>query len=287
MRDVTVVVQVGTQDIGTGSITIFTQVAADALSLPVDRVLVEIGDTALPETPGSGGSRTTASTGPAVRAACLALVDKLAQGAKDAPASPFSNRPGSLVARHGYLLDASDASQRVSLVDAAALMGGQNVSAFVKTVPPRDEAEKTSAHAFGAQFVEVRVDEDLGMVRVTRVVSAFAAGHMMNAKTARSQLLGGIVWGIGFALHEKTVRDLRTARLVTRDLVDYHVPVHADVPDVDIILVDEDDPHVDTIGAKGIGELGITGVVAAIANAVHHATGRRIRDLPIRVDALL
>ena len=142
-------------------------------------------------------------------------------------------------------------------------------------------------HSFGAQFVEVRVDDDLGEVRVARVVGAFAAGKILNAKTARSQFIGGIVWGIGMALHEHTVRDARTGRVVTRDLADYHVPVNADVPAIDVIIVDEDDPHVNDVGAKGIGEIGITGVAAAIANAVYHATGKRVRDLPITLDKLL
>ena len=151
----------------------------------------------------------------------------------------------------------------------------------------RPDRDQYSTHAFGADFVEVRVDEDLGRIRVARVVAAFAAGKILNAKTARSQLIGGIVWGIGLALQEHAVRDPRTARIVTRDLTDYHVPVHADVPDIDILTVDEEDLHVNEIGAKGIGEIGTTGSAAAIANAVYHATGKRIRDLPITVDKLI
>jgi xanthine dehydrogenase YagR molybdenum-binding subunit len=133
----------------------------------------------------------------------------------------------------------------------------------------------------------VRVDEAVGEIRVSRMVGAFAAGKVLNAKTARSQLLGGMVWAIGCALEEHAVRDPRTGRTVTRDLADYHVPVHADVPALDVILLEEDDPHVSEVGAKGMGEIGITGGVAAIANAVYHATGKRVRDLPITLDKVL
>jgi xanthine dehydrogenase YagR molybdenum-binding subunit len=136
-------------------------------------------------------------------------------------------------------------------------------------------------------FAEVRIDEELGRIRVPRIVAAYAAGKFLNPKTARSQLIGGVVWALGMALEENTVRDPRTARPVTRDLVDYHVPVNADIGDIDILLVDEEDPYVNDLGAKGIGEIGITGASAAIANAVFHATGKRVRDLPISVEKIL
>ena len=142
-------------------------------------------------------------------------------------------------------------------------------------------------HAFGAVFVEVRVDDALGIVRVPRVVAAYGVGNLLNAKTAHSQLMGGIVWGLGMALFEESVRDVRNGRYVNGNLADYHVPVNADVRDIDIIVVPEHDPHVNPLGVKGIGEIGITGVAAAVANAVFHATGRRVRDLPITLDKLL
>ncbi len=244
-RDGTVVVQAGTQDIGTGTYTVMTQIAADALGMPLDKIVFELGDTAFPENGVSGGSTTASTVGPAVKAACEALKNKMA-GA----------RPGEEL----------------------------SAEATTKVHPDRDSY---STHAFGADFVEVRVDEDLGRIRVVRAVAAFAAGTILNAKTARSQLIGGLVWAIGMALEEATVRDRRTARVVTRDLADYHVPVNADVPALDVIIIPETDAIVNDLGTKGIGELGITGAAAAIANAVYHATGKRIRDLPITLDKLL
>ncbi|HET9597217.1 MAG TPA: molybdopterin cofactor-binding domain-containing protein, partial [Anaeromyxobacteraceae bacterium] len=149
------------------------------------------------------------------------------------------------------------------------------------------DRKQYSTHSFGAQFAEVRVDEALGTVRVVRMVGAFSAGRFLNRKTARSQLLGAMVWGIGLALEEHTERDPRTGRVVTKDLADYHVPVHADVGELDVLMIDEEDEHVNDVGAKGIGEIGIVGTGAAIANAVFHATGRRVRDLPILPERLL
>ncbi len=255
--DGTLVVQAGTQDIGTGTYTIMTQIAADAIGVPVDRVRFELGDTAFPETPVSGGSQTAASTGTAVKLAVTKLRDQLA-ALRTSPDEPWA----AVVARSGQ----------------------PELTAEHRTT------ERPASHAYhshGAVFVELRIDPDTGEVRVVRVVAAYAAGTILNPKTARSQLQGGIVWGIGMALQEHTVRDLRTARVVTRDLADYHVPVHADVPELDVMFVDEPDPFVNPLGVKGIGELGITGIAAAIASAVHHATGRRIRELPITLDKLL
>jgi xanthine dehydrogenase YagR molybdenum-binding subunit len=152
---------------------------------------------------------------------------------------------------------------------------------------PADSEEEYSTHAYGAQFAQVEVDPDFGEVRVVKHTGVFACGRVLNAKTARSQLMGGIIFGIGMALMEHTVSDVRTGRVMSANLVDYHVPVNADVPDIDVQLVEEVDEHVNPIGVKGIGEIGITGVAAAIANAVYHATGKRIRDLPVTPERLL
>ena len=257
--DGSVLVQAGTQDIGTGTYTIMSQIAADALGVPFELVRFELGDTALPETPVSGGSQTASSTGSAVRQAALELRKKL-----------VGERPGLL--------------GKQELEQLAQRFPELSVHASTSEKPER---KGYSCHSFGAQFVEVKVDPDLGQVRVTRVVSAFAAGKILNPTTARSQFMGGIVWGIGFALTEHGVRDERSGRMVTRDLADYHVPVNADVPELTVLMVDERDDFVNQLGAKGIGEIGITGISAAIANAVFHATGKRIVDLPITPDKLL
>jgi xanthine dehydrogenase YagR molybdenum-binding subunit len=255
--DGTLLVQAGTQDIGTGTYTIMTQIAADAMDVPVDQVHFDLGDTVFPETPVSGGSQTAASTGSAVKAACEKLREKLTLQRKSAD-EPWS----AIVARSGL----------------------PEIVAEHKTEKRPDDH---SYHSHGATFAEVRIDPDTRETRVSRFVAAYAAGKILNPKTALSQFKGGIVWAIGLALQEHTVRDRRTARVVTRDLADYHVPVNADVPDIDVILVDEIDPFVNPLGVKGIGEIGITGAGAAIANAVFHATGKRIRDLPITLDKLL
>ncbi|HEX4449121.1 MAG TPA: xanthine dehydrogenase family protein molybdopterin-binding subunit [Polyangiaceae bacterium] len=285
--DGSALVQAGTQDIGTGTYTIMAQIAADALAMPIERVMFDLGDTAMPETPVSGGSQTASSTGSAVKRACLALRDQLVARALADPASPLSGlATGDVEAVDGVLRSKKDHGKQDPYARVVAGSGQPELTATFDN-KPKEDRKRFSTHSFGAQFVEVKVDEDLAEVRVTRVVSAFAAGKILNAKTARSQFLGGIVWGIGMALHEHTVRDPRTARVATRDLADYHVPVNLDVPSIEIISIDEDDPHVNEIGAKGIGEIGITGMAAAIANAVHHATGKRVRDLPITPDKVL
>ncbi|HEY1957634.1 MAG TPA: xanthine dehydrogenase family protein molybdopterin-binding subunit [Polyangiaceae bacterium] len=285
--DGSVLVLAGTQDIGTGTYTVMTQVAATALGVPIEKVTFDLGDTGYPETPLSAGSGTVSSTGSAVDAAARALRSRLVEMARTDARSPLHGvAAADIDAEDGRLVSKHDRSKTDAYADVVARSQKNEIEERAESneAPDRD---KHSCHSFGAQFVEVKVDESLGIVRVSRVVSAFAAGRLLNEKTARSQLLGGIVWGIGLALLEETVRDERTGRLVTRDLSDYHVPTNADVPDVEAILVPERDDWVNPIGAKGIGEIGIVGMGAAIANAVHHATGVRVRDLPIRVDSLL
>jgi xanthine dehydrogenase YagR molybdenum-binding subunit len=282
-----VLVQVGTQDLGTGTYTIMSQISADELGLPLSRVRFELGDTAYPEAPLSAGSMTAASAGSAVKLACAALRRKLAGLAAADPASPLHGAAADdLDARGGELHLRRDRSRRDSYAAIVRRSGAAEVSAQHRT-EPGEEREQHSMHSFGAAFADVRVDEQLGIVRVARLVGAYAAGKILNAKTARSQLVGGLVWAIGMALHEEAVRDPRTGRVVTRDLADYHVPTNADVPDIQVIFVDEIDPYVNEVGAKGIGEIGNTGAHAAIANAVFHATGRRVRDLPIRLDKVM
>jgi xanthine dehydrogenase YagR molybdenum-binding subunit len=285
--DGTALVQAGTQDLGTGTYTIMSQIAADVLGLPVERVRFELGDTRLPEAPLSAGSRTAASVGPAVKGASEAVRAAIATLALADTASPLYEMPrADVVFADGCLVDARDSARRDPFQAILKRAGRAEIEGrfAAEENPARKEH---SLHSFGAQFAEVHVDADLGQVRVTRFVGAFAGGKILNAKTARSQFIGGIVWGIGMALHEEALRDPRTGRVVTRDLADYHVPVHLDVPSIEIISIDETDPIVNAVGAKGIGEIGITGAAAAIANAVYHATGVRVRDLPITPDKLL
>jgi xanthine dehydrogenase YagR molybdenum-binding subunit len=279
-------VQSGSQDLGTGAYTIFTQLAAETLGLPVERVRFDLGDTNMPPTPVSGGSQTTASVGSAVFKACNAVVAKTIEMAIADKESPlFGQTAATVVARDGGLYSKGDPSRGESY---AQLLGRNQTTALEAYETSKPEATKDySKHAFGAQFAEVRVDADLGIVRVSRMVGAFASGRILNAKTARSQYLGGMVWGISMGLHEETRPDLRTGRIMTANLADYLVPVNADIPEIDVILVPENDEFVNPIGVKGIGEIGIVGGAAAIANAVYNATGKRIRELPITPDKLL
>lgn len=287
LADGTAWVRAGTQDIGTGTYTVMTQVAADALGLPPDRVLFELGDTNMPETPVSGGSQTAASVGSAVQAAAAAVRRKIIGLAIADIASPLHGAVESDVqVRDGRMLLGSDASRGETYAALIARSGGTPVEAKDRAAPGA-EKDEYSMHAFGSVFTEVHVDRDLGQIRVPRVVAVYGVGHILNAKTARSQLIGGIVYGLGMALMEETHIDSRNGRYVNASLEQYHVPVNADVGTIDVSFVDEDDPHVNPLGVKGIGEIGITGLAASVANAVYHATGTRVRDLPITLDKLL
>jgi len=282
-----VVVRSSTQDLGTGTYTVMTQVAADALGLPVERVRFELGDSRLPEAPVSGGSTTVASVAPAVKAAAHALKLKLVGIAVGDERSPLHGALADEVEIDGgRLFLRSDPAKGESMTDIVVRHGGADIGVRAEA-DPGDASKKYSMHAFGAVFVEVHVDEALGTVCVPRVVGAYGVGKLMNAKTGHSQLMGGIVFGLGMALFEETVFDLRDGRAVNGNLAEYHVPVNADIGSIEVEVVEEDDPHVNPLGAKGIGEIGITGVAAAVANAVYHATGKRIRELPITLDKLL
>jgi xanthine dehydrogenase YagR molybdenum-binding subunit len=284
--DGSAVVQSGSHDLGTGTYTIMAQIAADGLGLPFEKVRFELGDTSLPEAPLAAGSQTAASVGSAVKQAAEAARTMLVNAAIADSRSPlFGARPEDVEVEDGTLASKKDRSKK----DTYAAVVGRRGQEIVAKVDNKDvkAREAYACHAFGAQFCEVKVDESTGEVRVTRVVGAFGGGKILNAKTARSQILGGMVWGIGLALLEQTVRDTRDGRVVTREFQDYHLPVNSDVPALDVILVPEDDPHVSQVGAKGLGEIGITGLGAAIGNAIFHATGKRIRDLPITLDKLV
>lgn len=285
LQDGTVIVQSGSHEMGTGTATVMAQLAADVLGMPVEQVRFELGDTRMPRAPVSGGSATTASLGTAVEGATKALQAKVLEMAKGDMRSPFYNIPESEVTfQNGKIIHKTDATKTDSYVE---ILKRQNLPQVEASFDAKFEATPYSMHSFGAQFAEVRVDPDLGEVRVTKFVGAFGTGRILNYKTARSQMLGGIVMGIGMALHEETVTDLQTGRIINGNLGEYHLPVNADIPAIEPYFVEEIDQYVNPMGAKGIGEIGITGVAAAVANAVYHATGKRIRDLPITPDKLL
>jgi len=284
LPDGTAYVQAGSQDLGTGTYTVMTQTAADALGLPFEKVRFELGDTLMPETPVSGGSQTAASTGSAVQAAGKAARAQAVALAVADPASPlFGLSPDAVDVTAGQMFSKADVTKGETYAALIARHSLPNIEAKTDSKPGA-EKDEYSMHSFGAVFAEVTVDPDLGEVRIRRIVGAYGVGNILNAKTARSQLLGGVVFGIGMALLEETVPDLRTGRVMNADLGEYHVPVNADVPEIDITFVPETDPYVNPLGVKGIGEIGITGTVAAIANAVYHATGKRVRELPITLD---
>ena len=300
-----------TQDLGTGTYTIMSQIAADAMGVPVSSIRFELGDSLFPKAPVSGGSQTAASVGPAVQAAVEALRKKLTALSQAAPNSPLRGKPADQISfgdSRIFLKDDETKGESYKeivkrsgqpLLDAEATASVATKEPLTKEVNPAEKAdvvpddpanadkEKHTFWSFGAQFVEVRVDPDTREVRVSRVVSAFNVGRILNRKTARSQAIGGIVFGVGAALLEETVRDPKTGRFVNTNLADYRVPVNADIPDVEILFVDEPDPFINLMGSRGIGEIGITGMAAAIANAVYHATGKRVRDLPITPEKLL
>jgi xanthine dehydrogenase YagR molybdenum-binding subunit len=275
-----------TQDMGTGTYTTMTQVTAETLGISVDRIHPALGDSRLPPAPVSGGSMTTASVTPAVKAACEDAVSKLIRVAIDEPGSSFHKMPAQdIVAAEGRLRSAN--GEINESFDEVVRRAGREQVTGESFVQPGDEQKKFSFHSFGAQFAKVRVDPDLGTVRVMQVASVFDVGRVINAKTARSQAYSGIIQGIGMALMEQTLYDRRNGAIVSDSLADYLLPVNADIPEIDVTFLDIPDFNISSIGARGMGEITITGVAPAIANAVYHATGVRVRDLPITIESLM
>jgi xanthine dehydrogenase YagR molybdenum-binding subunit len=276
-------VQVAAHDIGTGLYTVLAQLAADELGVPLDMVKVELGDTALPPGIVAGGSVSTAATGSALVKACAAIREKLAAAPAQTTGGPSGNKLADVFQRLGigaieeyaeFIPEGGKPDAIASLYKGQPALGGGSHG-------------KKLMYALGAEFVEVRIHALTREVRVPRIVGAFAAGRIMNTRTARSQLMGGMIWGISSALHEATEIDRRHARYINDNLADYLVPVNADIGDVEVLLVPEDDSEVNPLGAKGLGELANVGTAAAITNAVFHATGVRIRELPVRLEKLL
>ena len=273
-----------TSDIGTGTYTIMAQVAADMLGLPLENISVQLGDSTLPQSPVEGGSWIAASVSSGIVTTANLIRDELLRLAKQMPNSPLANSTSGEVALiDGKVVSKGDPSRSVSIADAMRDGTVDRVEREITTNPGED-ARAHNTHS--AVFAEVKVDEQLGVIRVTRVVSAVAAGRILNTKTASGQILGSIVWGIGMALREETLIDHRDGRIANANIAEYLVPVNADVQDIKVIFVDEPDDS-NPLGVKGVGEVGIVGVAAAIANAVYHATGKRVRDLPITLDKLM
>ncbi len=286
-RDGTAHVRSAATDIGTGTYTIATQVAAELLGLDIDQVQVEIGDTDLPFAPYSGGSGMATSLSAAIQDAAGNLVRAFLDIVADDESSPLRGRSQDEVATTEggiHVVDAPALGERY--VDILARHGLPEITADGERDPQADGASPPPYGSFAACFAEVRVDADLGLLRVARIVSAVDAGRILNEKLARNQIIGGAVMGIGMTLLEETVFDAETGRIANATFADYLIPANADVADVDVVFVGKPDT-VRPIGIKGIGEIGVVGVSAAIANAVYHATGRRIRSLPITVEQLL
>jgi xanthine dehydrogenase YagR molybdenum-binding subunit len=280
------VVSCATSDIGTGTYTIMAQVAAEMLGLPLDSVTVKLGDSSLPQSPVEGGSWIAASVSNGIVTTADAVREELLRLAKRMPNSPLADAtPDEVALTDGKLASKRDPSRAVPIADAMRHGGVDRIKQEKATTFADDGSHAHNTHS--AIFAEVKVDEQLGVIRVARIVSAVAAGRILNTKTAASQIMGGVVWGIGMALHEETLLDHTFGRIMNANIAEYHVPVNADVHEIEVIFVDEPDDIVNPLGIKGLGEIGIVGVAAAVANAIYHATGKRVRDLPITVDKLL
>jgi xanthine dehydrogenase YagR molybdenum-binding subunit len=281
-------VSTAASDIGTGTWTILTQIGAEALGLPLTSVTSKIGDSSLPTSPVEGGSWTAASNGSAVMAACEALKAALFKHAKAMTNSPLANAEFSnVVFADGRLALKDDLYRGLSFKEVLQGADLDELTEEGNATPSLLQMRKYISYTHSAVFAEVRVDEDLGIVRIPKIVCAAAAGRIINPKTARSQILGGVVMGIGMALHEEAMTDHRLGKIMNHNFAEYHVPAHADIADIEVIFVDETDEKVSPIGVKGLGEIGIVGTAAAVANAIFNATGHRVRDFPITLDKLL
>jgi xanthine dehydrogenase YagR molybdenum-binding subunit len=287
-RDGSGVMEIGAHDMGQGAWTALAQIAADGLGLDLAQVEFRSGTSDLPDAGIAGGSAHTATAGMAIHNAGAAVIAKLADLATGDERSPlFGAGNAGFVARNGRLFRRDDESRSESYSDILTRAGLAQIEASGKGAPDPAVQAHYAMHAHGAVFAEVKVDPDLGQIRVTRVVGAFAAGRVINPRMVRSQILGGMIWGMSFTLHEQAVMDKRSGRTLNANLADYHVPVNADVPSMEALMIEEHDLHVNTLGIKGVGEIGITGSAGAIANAVWHATGVRVRRFPIGIDELV
>jgi xanthine dehydrogenase YagR molybdenum-binding subunit len=287
-RDGTGLVELGAQDMGQGAWTALAQIAADSLGLELEQLEFRAGSSDLPDAGIAGGSSHTATAGMAINGAGDEVIAKLAELAMSDERSPlFGAGNAGVLAHGGRLYRRDDESRSESYPDILARAGLAEIEGRGSAGGDPFAQKPYAMYAHGAVFAEVKVDPELGQVRATRLVGAFAAGTIVNPRLVRSQYYGGMIWGISFALHEQAVLDPRSGRVMNANLAEYHVPVNADVPSLEAILVDETDPHVNALGIKGVGEIGITGTAGAIANAVWHATGVRVRRFPITIEQLI
>ena len=286
--DGTGVIESGTHDMGQGAWTAFAQIAADSLGLDLAQIEFKAGTSDLPDAGIAGGSAHTATAGCAIQDAGSAVIAKLADLATRDQHSPlFGAGNAGVIARGGRLFRRDDETRSESYADILQRAGVNELEARGKGAMDPAAQANYAMYAHGAVFAEVKVDPELGQIRATRMVGAFAVGRIINPKLVRSQLFGGMIWGQSFALNEEAITDRRSGRIINANLAEYHIPVNADVGSLDVVTVDEHDPHVNALGIKGVGEIGIVGSAGAVANAVWHATGVRVRRFPIRIDDVL
>ena len=280
--------EIGAHDMGQGAWTALAQIAADGLGLDANRMEFRSGTSDLPDAGIAGGSAHTATAGMAIHNAGAAVIAKLADLATGDERSPlFGAGNAGVTARDGRLFRRDDENRSESYSDILQRAGLAQIEASGKGAADPAAQSTYAMHAHGAVFAEVKVDPDLGQVRVSRMVGAFAAGRIINPRMVQSQIFGGMIWGMSFALHEQAIIDRRSGRILNANLAEYHVPVNADVPPMEALMIDEHDPHVNALGIKGVGEIGVTGSAGAVANAVWHATGIRVRRFPIGIDDLV
>jgi xanthine dehydrogenase YagR molybdenum-binding subunit len=284
--DGSLVISSAATDIGTGTYTAMCIIAADAMGLPLEKIKFQLGDSTLPVAPIEGGSSHVTTVGSAVLGVCEKLQQSLFNIARRMPGSPFAKARFSDVQFADGMLEMKGQGTALALTDILAASGERMEEKYMM-LPNVLKQRKFVRAVHSAVFVEVRVDEELGTVRVTRVVSAIAAGRIINAKAARSQIIGGVVWGISQGLHEDTQTDHVQGRFMNHNLSEYHVAVNADIHDIDVLFVAEDDRIVSKMGSKGVGEIGQLGVAAAISNAIYHATGKRVRETPMTPDKVM
>jgi xanthine dehydrogenase YagR molybdenum-binding subunit len=286
--DGTGVIESGTHDMGQGAWTAFAQIAADSLGLDLAQIEFKAGTSDLPDAGIAGGSAHTATAGSAIQDAGSAVIAKLADLATRDQHSPlFGAGNAGVIARGGRLFRRDDETRGESYADILQRAGVNELEARGKGAMDPAAQANYAMYAHGAVFAEVKIDPELGQIRATRMVGAFAVGRIINPKLVRSQLFGGMIWGQSFALNEEAITDRRSGRIINANLAEYHIPVNADVGSLDVVTVDEHDPHVNALGIKGVGEIGIVGSAGAVANAVWHATGVRVRRFPIRIDDVL